>query len=127
MILEIANVLESIPVKQQQLNSSLLLLWRLHHRILSVPSAAQLKLPFITEEPLNRIVYNIYNGWYFQSVFIHCKSFSLYYHTQCHAKVEGKEGKYCLCVKIIYAPFRQGWKLLLFNKGLINEQSSRGR
>lgn len=32
----------------------------------------------------------------------------------------------CLCVKIIYVPFRLCWKLLFFNKGLINESAAEG-
>ncbi len=48
----------------------------------------------IAQRPLNRIVCNIYKGWYFQSVFIHRKSFSLHYHAEYSAEVEGKEGKY---------------------------------
>ena len=48
----------------------------------------------IAQRPLNRIVCNIYKGWYFQSVFTHRKSFSLHYHAECGAEVEGKEGKY---------------------------------
>lgn len=52
----------------------------------------------IAQKPLNRIVCDIYSGWYFQSVFIHLKSFSLHYHAQCRAEVEGKEGKYSVFV-----------------------------
>lgn len=32
-----------------------------------------------------------------------------------------------LCVRIIYLAFRPRWKLLFFNKGLINEKCSRER
>lgn len=48
----------------------------------------------IAHRPLNGIVCNIYKAWYFQSVFMYCKSFSLHYHAECDAEVEGKEGKY---------------------------------
>lgn len=52
----------------------------------------------IAQKPFNRIVCNIYNGWCFRSVFIQRKSFSFHYHAQCHAEVEGKEGKYSVFV-----------------------------
>lgn len=48
----------------------------------------------IAQRPLNKIVCNIYQGEYFHSVFMYRKSFSLHYHAEWSAGVEGKEGKY---------------------------------
>lgn len=82
----------------------------------------------IVQRPLKRTVCNIYKGWYFQSVFIHRKSFSLHYHAECGAEVEGKEGKYSVFMsRLSMHLLGSAGSCFCLIKGLINERRKGGR